>query len=54
MRVCGIKNVRDRDSIRVWVMVWCKYRFLVNFLLMSRAQTKAWSRLVLKNINISI
>ena len=52
MRVCGIKNVRDRSSIRFRVMVWCKYRYLVNFNLMTRAQIKAWSRLVLSNINI--
>ena len=55
MRVsCGIKNVRDIASIRVRVMVWCKSRFLVNFRLMTRAQRKAWSRLVLSNITISI
>ena len=54
MRVCGIKNIRARASIRVRVMVWCKSRFLVNFCLMTRAQRKAWSRLVISNINISI
>ena len=54
MRVCGIKNVRARSSIRVRVMVWCKSRFLVNFRLMTRTQIKAWSRLVLSNINISV
>ena len=54
MTVCGIKIFRARAGIRVRVMVWCKSRFLVNFLLMSRAQTKAWSRLVLSNIKISI
>ena len=50
----GIKNVRARASIRVRVMVWCKYRFLVNFPLMTKAQRKSWYRLVLSNINISI
>ena len=50
----GIKNVRDRASIRVRVMVWCKSRFLVNFYFMTRAQRKDWYRLVLSNINISI
>ena len=54
MRVCGIKNVRDMVSNRVRVMEWCKYRFLVNFRLMTREQRKDWSRLVLSNINISI
>ena len=52
MRVCGIKKVRDRDSIRVRVMVWCKSRFLVNLCLMTRAHKKDWSRLVLSKINI--
>ena len=54
MTVCGIKKFRDRASIRVRVMVWCKSRFLINFRLMTRAQRKAWSRFVLSNINISI
>ena len=52
MRVCGIKNVRARASIRVRVMEWCKSRFLVNFCLMTRAQRKAWYRLILSTINI--
>ena len=54
MRVCAIKNVRARASIRVRVMEWGKSRFLVNFDLMTREQRKAWSRLVLSKINISI
>ena len=53
MRVCGIKNVRDRASIKIRVMVWCKSMFFVNFF-RTREQRKAWSRLVLPNINISI
>ena len=52
MRACGIKNVRAIASLRVRVMVWSKSRFLVNFRFMTRAQIKAWSRLVLSNINI--
>ena len=54
MRVYGIKNVRDRASIRVRVMVWFKSRFIVNFRLTTREQRKDWSRLVLSKINISI
>ena len=36
----GVKNVRDRASIRVRVMELCKSRFLINFCLMTRAQRR--------------